>query len=89
MWREGQFNYARVILGSPAVRHRVPAMVSDLMDTSLAGYSLEGLFFGGSPAPDVLATRAKQVFPNAQLYAFPIRLSGELLNSRTEAKVTD
>ncbi|KAF9029002.1 acetyl-CoA synthetase-like protein [Hymenopellis radicata] len=45
----------------------VPAMVSDLMDSSLAGFPLEGLFFGGCAAPDVLAARAKQVFPKAQL----------------------
>ncbi len=53
------------------IRCSVPAMVSDLMDSSLAGYSLEGLFFGGCAAPDVLAARAKQVFPKAQLYVAP------------------
>ncbi|KAK0454805.1 hypothetical protein EV421DRAFT_1943272 [Armillaria borealis] len=45
----------------------VPAMVSDLIDSSLAGYRLEGLFFGGSPAPEILTERARQVFPGAQL----------------------
>lgn len=43
-------------------------MVSDLIDSSLAGYRLEGLFFGGSPAPEILTERARQVFPGAQLY---------------------
>lgn len=45
----------------------VPAMVSDLVDSSLAGYNLEGLFFGGSPAPEILTDRARQVFPAAQM----------------------
>ncbi|KAK0462280.1 uncharacterized protein EV420DRAFT_1304387 [Desarmillaria tabescens] len=45
----------------------VPAMVSDLMDSSLVGYSLDGLFFGGSPAPEVLSSRAREVFPTAEL----------------------
>ncbi|KAK0212665.1 hypothetical protein DFS33DRAFT_1391485 [Desarmillaria ectypa] len=45
----------------------VPAMVSDLIDSSLAGYRLEGLFFGGSPAPEILTERARQVFPGAQM----------------------
>ncbi|KAK0219288.1 hypothetical protein EDD85DRAFT_865852 [Armillaria nabsnona] len=45
----------------------VPAMVSDLMDSSLAGYPLEGLFFGGSPAPEILSSRAREVFPAAEL----------------------
>ncbi|KAG6828448.1 hypothetical protein H0H92_007933 [Tricholoma furcatifolium] len=43
----------------------VPAMVSDLIDSSLAGYGLEGLLFGGSPAPDTLVSRAKLAFPTA------------------------
>ncbi|KAK0505593.1 hypothetical protein EDD18DRAFT_1129761 [Armillaria luteobubalina] len=45
----------------------VPAMVSDLMDSSLAGYPLERLFFGGSPAPEVLTSRAREVFSTAEL----------------------
>ncbi|KAK0213446.1 hypothetical protein DFS33DRAFT_1289334 [Desarmillaria ectypa] len=45
----------------------VPAMVSDLMDSSLIGYPLEGLFFGGSPAPEALSSRAREVFPTAEL----------------------
>ncbi|KAK0184106.1 hypothetical protein F5146DRAFT_1076004 [Armillaria mellea] len=45
----------------------VPAMVSDLMDSSLAGYPLERLFFGGSPAPEILTSRAREVFPTAEL----------------------
>ncbi|KAF8900517.1 long-chain-fatty-acid-CoA ligase [Mucidula mucida] len=45
----------------------VPAMVTDLMDSSLAGYPLETLFFGGAPAPQALIERARSVFPGAQL----------------------
>ncbi|PBK84947.1 acetyl-CoA synthetase-like protein [Armillaria gallica] len=45
----------------------VPAMVSDLMDSSLVGYPLDGLFFGGSPAPEILSSRAREVFPGAEL----------------------
>ncbi|KAG5350344.1 hypothetical protein C0989_011408 [Termitomyces sp. Mn162] len=45
----------------------VPAMVSDLIDSSLAGFSLEGIFFGGSPAPDALAPRAKHAFSTATI----------------------
>ncbi|KAK0243582.1 hypothetical protein EDD85DRAFT_804452 [Armillaria nabsnona] len=45
----------------------VPAMVSDLMDSSLVGYPLDGLFFGGSPAPEILSSRAREVFPAAEL----------------------
>ncbi|KAK0467499.1 hypothetical protein IW261DRAFT_1060601 [Armillaria novae-zelandiae] len=45
----------------------VPAMVSDLMDSSLAGYPLERLFFGGSPAPEILTSRAREVFSTAEL----------------------
>ncbi|KAK7053301.1 hypothetical protein VNI00_003927 [Paramarasmius palmivorus] len=45
----------------------VPAMVQDLMDSSLRGHPLEGLFFGGSPAPDVLVANARQVFPKTSL----------------------
>ncbi|KAF9012884.1 acetyl-CoA synthetase-like protein [Hymenopellis radicata] len=50
-----------------AVAGGVPAMVTDLMDSSLAGYPLETLFFGGAPAPQALIERARSVFPGAQL----------------------
>ncbi|ESK97065.1 long-chain-fatty-acid-- ligase [Moniliophthora roreri MCA 2997] len=45
----------------------VPAMVQDLMDSSLRGHSLEGLFFGGSAAPDVLVENARKAFPSTRL----------------------
>ncbi|KAG6919115.1 hypothetical protein DXG01_008922 [Tephrocybe rancida] len=45
----------------------VPAMVSDLIESSLAGYALEGLLFGGSPAPDTLVPRAQHAFPTATM----------------------
>ncbi|KAJ7647316.1 hypothetical protein FB45DRAFT_893048 [Roridomyces roridus] len=43
----------------------VPAMVSDLVRSSLVGFPLEGLLFGGSPSPDSLAERARAAFPSA------------------------
>ncbi|RDB16970.1 2-succinylbenzoate--CoA ligase [Hypsizygus marmoreus] len=43
----------------------VPAMVADLTESSLVGHPLEGLLFGGSPAPDSLVPRARQAFPTA------------------------
>ncbi|KAG6811895.1 hypothetical protein H0H92_005353 [Tricholoma furcatifolium] len=43
----------------------VPAMVADLVESSLAGYSLDGLLFGGSPAPDSLVPKARKAFPTA------------------------
>ncbi|KAJ4002058.1 hypothetical protein F5050DRAFT_797677 [Lentinula boryana] len=45
----------------------VPAMVSDLLDSSLVGHPLEGLFFGGSPPSEVLASQAQAAFPTARL----------------------
>ncbi|KAJ3865458.1 hypothetical protein EV359DRAFT_38801 [Lentinula novae-zelandiae] len=45
----------------------VPAMVSDLLDSSLVGHPLEGLFFGGSPASELLASQAQVAFPTARL----------------------
>ncbi|KAJ6593920.1 hypothetical protein B0H19DRAFT_40733 [Mycena capillaripes] len=45
----------------------VPAMISDLVRSSLVGYPLEGLLFGGSPSPDSLAERAGQAFPTATM----------------------
>lgn len=41
--------------------------VSDLLETSLVGYPLEGLFFGGSAAPELLALQAQAAFPTARL----------------------
>ncbi|KAF5393503.1 hypothetical protein D9757_000599 [Collybiopsis confluens] len=45
----------------------VPAMVYDLLESSLVGHPLEGLFFGGSPASEVLASQAQAAFPTARL----------------------
>ncbi|KIK67403.1 hypothetical protein GYMLUDRAFT_217659 [Collybiopsis luxurians FD-317 M1] len=45
----------------------VPAMVYDLLNSSLVGHPLEGLFFGGSPASEVLASQAQAAFPTARL----------------------
>ncbi|KAJ3724511.1 hypothetical protein C8R42DRAFT_453754 [Lentinula raphanica] len=45
----------------------VPAMVSDLLDSSLVGHPLESLFFGGSAASITLPSQAHMAFPTAQL----------------------
>ncbi|KAF8658333.1 hypothetical protein AX16_002100 [Volvariella volvacea WC 439] len=45
----------------------VPAMVADLTESSLVGHPLEGLLFGGSPAPDSLVPRARKAFPTATM----------------------
>jgi acyl-CoA synthetase (AMP-forming)/AMP-acid ligase II len=50
---------------------RVPSMVADLIDSSLAGHPLEGLLFGGSPTPDSLVGRARKAFPKATMYVVP------------------
>jgi len=49
-------------------RISVPAMISDLSDSSLVGHPLEGLLFGGAPAPDSLIPRARKAFPTATMY---------------------
>ncbi|KAF7433422.1 hypothetical protein PC9H_005374 [Pleurotus ostreatus] len=43
----------------------VPSMVSDLTESSLPGYPLDALLFGGAPAPDQLAAQARRAFPSA------------------------
>lgn len=43
----------------------VPTMVSDIIESSIVGYPLEGLLFGGSPAPPSLVPRAQHAFPTA------------------------
>ncbi|KAF8897515.1 hypothetical protein BD779DRAFT_1608102 [Infundibulicybe gibba] len=45
----------------------VPSMVSDLTESSTAGYPLDSLLFGGAPAPDSLAERARGAFPHATM----------------------
>ena len=47
-------------------------MVSDLADNPGAGQQLEGLMFGGAPAPISLTTRAKEAFPKASMYVTPM-----------------
>jgi acyl-CoA synthetase (AMP-forming)/AMP-acid ligase II len=42
-------------------------MVADLVRSSLVGFPLEGLLFGGSPSPDSLAERARLAFPSATM----------------------
>lgn len=46
---------------------RVPSMVTDLTLSTLVGHPLEGLLFGGSPAPDSLVARARTAFPKATM----------------------
>jgi acyl-CoA synthetase (AMP-forming)/AMP-acid ligase II len=45
-------------------------MVSDLIESSLVGHPLEGLLFGGAPAPDSLVPRAREAFPTATMCVF-------------------
>jgi len=45
----------------------VPSMSSDLIESELKGYPLDGLSFGGAPAADILTTRALAAFPNVIL----------------------
>ena len=54
--------------GSLAQFQAVPSMVSEMIESSLAGYPLESLLFGGSAAPDQLPGEAKKVFPNTMLF---------------------
>jgi hypothetical protein len=42
-------------------------MVSELMESSAAGYPLEGLLFGGAPAHHLLPGQAKKIFPSAAM----------------------
>jgi len=45
----------------------VPSMCSDLIESELAGYSLDTLSFGGAPTASMLTTRAVATFPNVTL----------------------
>lgn len=45
----------------------VPSMALDLADSSLAGYPLESLAFGGAPPPDLLPVRTGKMFPGVVL----------------------
>ncbi|KAH9485387.1 Long-chain-fatty-acid--CoA ligase FadD13 [Psilocybe cubensis] len=45
----------------------VPSMVTDLTLSSLVGHPLEGLLFGGAPAPATLVLRANKAFPTATM----------------------
>ena len=42
-------------------------MVSDLTLSSLVGYPLQALLFGGAPAPESLVPRASAAFPTATM----------------------
>lgn len=45
-------------------------MVADLTEScGTDNFSLDSLMFGGAPAPDSLAARARQAFPVASMYA--------------------
>ncbi|KAJ8076496.1 hypothetical protein PM082_000919 [Marasmius tenuissimus] len=69
----------------------VPAMVQDIMDNCVGNCSLEGLFFGGSPAPNILVETARKVFPNTRLSqaygltetnSIAVAIAGDDYNSR-------
>ncbi|KAJ7283669.1 hypothetical protein C8J57DRAFT_1293235 [Mycena rebaudengoi] len=68
------FGGAKVVLMRKLIRQEnittaggVPSMSADLIESSLAGYPLVGLTFGGAPAPDVLTVRARAAFPTVTL----------------------
>lgn len=48
-------------------------MVADLTD-SASGSALDTLMFGGAPAPDSLAARARVAFPAASMYVASVPL---------------
>lgn len=56
-------------------------MVADLMESSLVGHPLEGLLFGGSPAPDSLVPRARKAFPTASLWVFYLAWLSNLVDN--------
>ncbi|KAF9268898.1 acetyl-CoA synthetase-like protein [Marasmius fiardii PR-910] len=60
---EGELIYEENV----SVAGGVPAMVQDIMDHKPKGPPLEGLFFGGSPAPNILVETACKNFPNTRL----------------------
>ncbi|KAF8973261.1 long-chain-fatty-acid-CoA ligase [Flammula alnicola] len=65
---EGTLSCTRLIKREGvAIAGGVPAMVTDLTLSSLVGHPLEGLLFGGSPAPDTLVPRARKAFPTATM----------------------
>ena len=65
IWKPLFFRY---LDKSPPRIPSVPSMVADLVESSLVGYPLEGLLFGGSPTPDSLVVRASRAFPKASMY---------------------
>ncbi|KAI0080886.1 long-chain-fatty-acid-CoA ligase [Panus rudis PR-1116 ss-1] len=48
----------------------IPMIVSDLVESKLAGYPLDTLLFGGSPAHDQLPSKGKRAFPSAVFQAY-------------------
>ena len=46
----------------------VPSMVTEIVDSSLAGYPLDSLLSGGSAAQDQLPGKAKKAFPNTMMF---------------------
>ncbi|KAL1735481.1 hypothetical protein EV714DRAFT_243537 [Schizophyllum commune] len=46
----------------------VPAMVSDLLHSPLAGHPIECLLFGGAPAPESLVERVQESFPGSSMW---------------------
>lgn len=43
----------------------VPSMVSDLLESSAVGHSLDAVLFGGAPSPNQLPIQASKAFPTA------------------------
>lgn len=60
--------------GARLIRHEnvqvaggVPAMVADLLQSSLVGHPIESLLFGGAPAPASLVERVRVKFPGSSM----------------------
>jgi len=65
-------------------------MVADLTDSTAVGAPLDGVMFGGAPAPDLLAKKARQAFPTASVCAFlQLYIHGLVVHYFPGAKVMD
>ncbi len=64
-------------------------MVTDLTLSSLVGHPLEGLLFGGAPAPDTLVPRARKAFPTATMLVTFTTTKTPLMFRLTGTKLMD
>lgn len=64
-------------------------MVADLTEScGTDNFSLDSLMFGGAPAPDSLAARARLAFPSASMYVLPLSHLNNAHDSIAGAKAT-